>query len=61
MAKGAVVVQSNKGWLQTDRLNNFLFLYIFGGLECFGHSFAYVSPIFFIFWEMSGFEPRELP
>jgi hypothetical protein len=36
-----------------------LFLvYFFGGLECVGHFFAYVGHFVF---EMSGFEPRELP
>jgi hypothetical protein len=31
-----------------------------GGLECaVGHPFAYVGH--FVFLEMSGFEPRELP
>ncbi len=34
------------------------FLHIFfGGLVCFGHSFAYVAHFF---CEVSGFEPREL-
>jgi hypothetical protein len=35
-----------------------LFVYFLGGLECDGHSFAYVAH--FVFLEMSGFEPREL-
>jgi hypothetical protein len=36
------------------------FEYFFGGLECVGHSVAYVAH-FFYFLEKSGFEPRELP
>ncbi len=36
------------------------YFYFLGGLECVGHSFAYVAH-FVYFWEMSGFEPRELP
>ncbi len=38
----------------------FFFVYFFGGLDCVGHSFAYV-PLFMFFSQMSGFEPRELP
>jgi hypothetical protein len=39
----------------------FSILNIFGGLvlEGVGHFFAYVAH--FVFWEISGFEPRELP
>ncbi len=36
----------------------FLYVYVFGGLECVGHSFAYDA--YLVFLEMSGFEPREL-
>ncbi len=36
------------------------FVHFFGGLECVGHSFVYVT-YFFYFWEMPGFEPIELP
>ncbi len=36
------------------------FCIFLGGLECAGHSFAYVDHFVF-FWEMSDFEPRELP
>jgi hypothetical protein len=35
----------------------FFFVYVFGGVQCFGNSFAYVAH----FLEMFGFEPRELP
>jgi hypothetical protein len=42
--------------LQSKKL---CFLYIFGGLECVGHASAYVAH--FVFWELSGIEPRELP
>jgi hypothetical protein len=34
-------------------------VFVFGGLECVGHSCAYVAHL--VFLEMSGFEPRELP
>ncbi len=37
----------------------YIFLSILGGLECDGHFFAYVAH--FVFLDMSGFEPRELP
>jgi hypothetical protein len=33
-------------------------VYVFGGLECVGHSFAYVAK--FEFFKMSGLESREL-
>jgi hypothetical protein len=33
----------------------------YGGLECVGHSFAYVSNFVQYFLEMSDFEPKELP
>jgi hypothetical protein len=36
------------------------FVYFLSGLECAGHSFAYVDHFVF-FWEMYGFELRELP
>jgi hypothetical protein len=44
----------------TVQLYPYLFLYFLSGLECAGHSFAYVA--LFYFWEMSaGYELRELP
>ncbi len=44
---------------RTPQVSSFS-LYFFGGLECVGHSFAYVAYFVFLL-EMSGFEPRELP
>jgi hypothetical protein len=39
----------------------FIFCLFFDGLECVGHSFAYVAYFVFLRKCMSGFEPRELP
>jgi hypothetical protein len=36
---------------------HYFLVYFFGGLECVGHSFAFV--VLLVFLEMSGFEPRE--
>jgi hypothetical protein len=44
-------------YVEEVNLIRFLFCIFFGGLQCVGHSFAYVAHI----REMSGFEPRELP
>ncbi len=38
------------------RTTSTIFLYFFGGLECVGHSFAYVAH--FYFWEMSSSNPE---
>jgi hypothetical protein len=45
--------------IEVTFFNRFL-IDFFGGLECFGYSFANVAH-FVVFLEMSGFEPRELP
>jgi hypothetical protein len=44
---------SNCYWFQ------FFCIFFWRALECAGHSFAYVAH--FVFLEMSGFEPRDLP
>ncbi len=41
-----------------SKLPDMFFVYFFSGLECVGHSFAYVA--LFVFLKESGFEPREL-
>jgi hypothetical protein len=46
----------NSAWKRFRTRRKIFFVYFLDGLECAGHSFAYVA--YFIFFEISGFEPR---
>ncbi len=41
---GRVVLDKKKG----ETVNYFFFVYFFGGLECVGHSFAYIAHLCFL-------------